>query len=87
MSRTGFNHKTSLTDWRSLYSHGRPKTQSLILNFNMQKIIELQDGYHVELDKKRVNKMKLRHWPPVKKDEIPESKTAFNFYRSPEIQN
>lgn len=31
--------------------------------------------------------MKLRHWPPVKQDEIPESKTAFNFYRSPEIQN
>jgi hypothetical protein len=31
--------------------------------------------------------MKLRHWPPVKQDEIAESKTAFNFYRSPEIQN
>lgn len=93
-SNVRIRHKKSLTDWRTLYSDNRPKSQSLILNFNQnRKHFEVfpsrnQNSYQMKSKNsfylhETVNNPKSKYWPRLKANNLQISQTATNFYETP----
>lgn len=95
VSNVRIRHKKSLTDWRTLYNENRPKSQSLILNFNQNRkhfeYFPSRDQSNYQMKSKNsfslhetVNNSKGgKFWPRLKANNLPISQTATNFYETP----